>query len=1324
MKKNKIDTFCFFTMIFLFTILLPSQAHAAKIAIMEIDVYGYEMYQKMKKLNLPDTIETRMFTVQDLEKNDPANKEYLSDCTVIFVDVMIEELAEYLIENHLTKDKYVYALSMGGDPKKLMENNFLFDREISRYGMEDVVNMVRLAVNRHIDNTVTYEPPKQPEPWNRQTGLIYHPDAKTRFDTAKDYKKWNSSRKNYRAENPWIGVMFGSDALKPGLVEAADKLIRKLETEGFNVLPSVGMDQIALNGVFKGSNGKAPVKLIITFGMLFASSITDEVRQVLSDINVPVINVKQIYMDTLDQWRKSAVGYGPFEVVWAVATPEFSGAIEPTPLIGKIEISDPDTGRKLMIHDTIEETVDHLIPRLKKWIVLQNKPNSEKKVAIIYYNHGGGKQDIGAGYLNVFRSLEVILHRMKQEGYDVQNADKLTEEGLKEMVLKSGRNIGTWAPGELETMLKSADVDHVSLEEYKTWFDKLPDDFKTKVIADSGTPEDYKVMAKDGRLHFPMVKLGNIVLMPEPSRGGGNEKERIKLYHDPDHYPSHQYIAGYLWIGEKFKADAMVHLGAHATYEWLPGKQAGLSPSDPPEIMTGDIPNLYPYLVDNVGEGIQAKRRGRGVIIDHLTPPVKEADLYNEYANLHDLFHKYELAKSMGSETVPEYMKMIQDEIHQTGIDKDLRITQLNDDAMEEVHLYLHEIDDNILPYGLHTYGKPYTPESAEETVNLIMKQNPDADATRVRKDLDLSPVQEMDNFIRGLKGEYIAPGEGNDPLRNLPSIPTGRNFYGFSPNKIPSKAAWEVGKKAALQIMENQLKKDGHYPEKVGVVLWAVETTRNEGVNESTILYLMGMEPVWDATGRVTGSRVIPGPQLGRPRIDVLINPSGLYRDAFPSRLIFLDEAVQKALVQTDIENLLAKNSARIQQVLMEKGLTKEEAEMQSRFRIFTQKTGSYGNGVSGRVKASPMWESDEAVSKAFLNRDSFAVGQGRWSVPVKDAFTENLRDVDVTVHSRSSNVIGIIDNDDFFSDLGGFTLAVKHVSGKTPDTMMTMHRRKDEAMVEDVAKTIGRELRTRYFNPQWITGMKQDNYAGAREMAEFVENLWGWQVTVADAVDKTKWEQVFEVYVEDKYGQEIKAFFNQHNPWAYQSITARMLETVRKDYWQPDEKIVQKLAVEYAVNVVEKGVACCHHTCNNPMLNQMVYTIISMPGVLSPEMAEKFKLAIEKMAEKELAEQVKDQEELLKDLNNSPDTAWSEAIPDAASENKSDSEETLPDAMSKKADESVEGYKMEDVSTQDESTALTSSGVQWAATLFVLLVLGLFVWGIVRRRPLKRMP
>ncbi len=1294
-----------------FFIFLAARAQAENISILELDSNSYQVHQAIKKLALPDTITTRFFTYEDLTA-DPAAGKFIADSSVVFVNVMMPQLADYMIEENLMAGRTVYAMNAAGDPEDLGDRGYRFDSTIMDYyhnmTVPNIIGMIRLAVNRHIDSSVTFAPvEKFPE------ACIYHPDAPKKFEDVVAYKNWYAQRKGFppdtSPDNPWVGISCYANTLKEGQVEAVEKLIRRLEKEGFNVMACFGPVQIVLPQFLKPKGEPAQVDMLLAFTLKFVSCINEKVHRALAEFKGPVFDVIRPYAETIEQWRENEVGLAPLETVWAVATPEISGTIEPSVLMGKHELY--ENGRKLYVYELAPECVDWLIPRLKKWAALQRKPNADKKVAIIYYNHSQGKHNVAAAYLNVFRSLQTILARMKQEGYAIEQSDKLTEKKLKEMILTFGRNIGSWAPGELKAMIAAGDAEQVSLDEYKQWFEKLPENFKKPVLEQWGKPEECAIMTKDGRLVFPMVKLDNVVLLPEPARGWADDP--MKLYHDTTLYPHHQYIAAYLWLSEKFQADVMIHLGTHATYEWLPGKQAGLEPSDPPEIMTGDIPNLYPYIVDDVGEGIEAKRRGRGVILDHLTPPMKEADLYSEYNQLHDLFHKYEYAAANDSETAPEYRKQMQQIIEETGIAADLSITELDDEAMEEIHLYLHEIDNNSLPYGLHTYGKPYDADATDSTLGLIMKQNPEADIKKVRQDLATSPAREMDNLIRGLNGCYIPPGEGNDPLRNLAAIPTGRNFYGFSPARVPSQAAWEVGKQAARQMIENKLEKEGKYPDKVGVVLWATETIRNEGVNESTILSLMGVEPVWDATERVTGCRVIPGKELGRPRIDVLINPSGLYRDMFPNKLVYLDQAVQKAMVQTDIENFLAKNTARIKQALTASGMRKEEAERQSRFRIFTEETGSYGNGVSEMTGASSLWEEDTAVSDVYMNRVQFAVGQGQWAVPVKKAFTENLRDVDIAVHSRSTNVVGIIDTDDFFMYLGGMSLAVKNLTGQAPDTMVTMHRRKDEVMVEDVAKTIGRELRTRYLNPQWIEGMKKDNYAGARQMADFAENLWGWQVTVKDAVDDTKWQQVYEVYVEDKYGMDLKTFFNKENPWAYQSLTARMLEAVRKDYWQAPEPVTQKLAAEYALNVVEKGVTCCHHTCNNPLLNQMVINIISLPGILSPEIVEQFQLAVEKAAEQSLEEQVTERENLLKKRQESltaarreqPQAEAKPAAKQAAAEDRQDTE-------------TVEGYEMKDVDARDETSDLSTSGMQWAASAFVLLLIGLFLLGLRKKR------
>ena len=934
-------------------------------------------------------------------------------------------------------------------------------------------------------------------------------------------------------------------------------------------------------------------------------------------------------------------------------------------------------------------------------------------MAILYYNHSQGKQNVGASYLNVFRSLEFILQRMKEEGYQVTIDGQLNEDEIKDLILKCGRNIGSWAPGELERMLEDKKVIHLPVATYKEWFVGFPEAFKDNVIKQWGKVEDSSIMIKNGEFIIPGITLGNVFAMPEPSRGWGDDP--MKLYHSPTLYPHHQYIAAYLWLKNEFKADAMIHLGTHATHEWLPGKQAGLSPSCPPEVLITDIPNIYPYIVDDVGEGIQAKRRGRGVIIDHLIPAVKEAGLYHEYSQLYDMINSYNRAVSLGSQTAGGKLKKIGDLVTKMGLLKDLGITEFKEDTLEEIEHYLLEIRENFMPYGLHTFGISPEGQSLRDTVKAISKRNSQARKEEVKKGLVDSGPREIDHLIKAFEGGYIPSGEGNDPIRNSGAIPTGKNFFGFNPDKIPSPEAWDLGKKAAQQIIDKSLKDRGQYPEKVAVVLWATETIRNEGINESTILYLMGLKPKWDKTGRVTGTKVIPGRKLNRPRIDVLMNPSGLYRDLFPNMILFLDKAVQNAALQTDIENLISKHNTQIKARLVVSGMDEERAELLSKIRIFTEKPGSYGTGVSEMTGASGFWESDDEIVKVYENRVGYAFGLGKWGEEAKELFKENLKGVDVATHSISSNIYGTMDNDDVFQYLGGLSLAVKKESGKFPDTLITMQHIPDRVEVEDIARTIGRELRTRYFNPKWIEGMKKEDYAGAREMSKFVEYMWGWQVTVPSAIDKTKWKQTYDVYVEDKYGLEMKDFFNRANPWAYQSIAARMLESIRKGYWKADKKIKVKLSVDYAMSVVEKGIACCHHTCNNPILNQMVVNIISLPGIMSPEMVEKFKLAIEQTMGKALAEQVKSRKDLQKKLNEGF-TKKEQTSDQKVSKTSLDHEKEV----SKEGTESkmVEGYKMEEAKTKDDSTDLPSSGVQWFASLFIVFIIGLVIFGAKKYR------
>jgi len=1302
MKKIAVLTFIY--LMFFSTAVL-----AKGISFLVIEGDSFLVNKAIKELGPHPGFDVRFFTYSEIKKEKEV-RDFIRNSHVIIVDVMKKELSDYVLENVDLQRVKVYALRGSRNDEALKKKGFIFDREIQDYfkylSVKNVRNLVLKVAHDELDPSIRFEPPVVTPILG-----IYHPRAQSIFTSYKDYVAWYKSKGLWKGHGPWIGIPFFSSSLAEGQKNIMDYVIERLEREGFNVLACFGKDIDVLKKFFIDPMGQSRVDLIVAFSLKFYSALNDQLRSTLLNIDIPVINAVKLYSIDIDKWWKDPVGIPPMDVVWTIANPEISGAIEPTPLSGRVCVKDEDKGNVLFAGRPISQTLELLIPRIRKWLALKTNENRTKRIAILFYNHSQGKQKIGASYLNVFRSLEIILQRLEQEGYLVGDYKKISEQKIKELILTYARNVGSWVPGELEKMARAKGIIRLPITIYKKWFQQLPAPFRNGVISQWGRPEDCTIMRLGGDFIIPGVRMGNVLLMPEPVRGWGDDP--MKLYHDPTLYPHHQYVAAYLWLKNVFKADAMIHLGTHATHEWLPGKQAGLCPSCPPEVLITDIPNIYPYIVDDVGEGIQAKRRGRGVIIDHLIPAVKQSGLYHEYSRLYEMISDYTRAVSLGSSTQEERFREIAKMAKQTGILKDLNITTVDQNALERIQHYLLEIKESFMPYGLHTFGLSPQGGALDETVDAIIRNNPKADSKLVKDALINSGPAELNNLIKALNGGYIPPGEGNDPLRNIGAIPTGKNFYGFNPEKIPSPSAWALGRKAAEQIIEKKLKDKGKYPQKVAVVLWATETIRNGGINESTILYLMGLKPVWDSSGRVTGTQVIPGNELKRPRIDVLINPSGLYRDLFPNMILFLDRAVQKAAAQKDIENLISKHTSVIKKRLVSAGIPQDKAEVLSRIRIFTERPGSYGTGISEMTGNSGFWKSEEEIVNVYENRVGYAFGHGKWGEDAGLALRVNLGAVDVAVHSISSSVYGTMDNDDMFQYLGGLNLAVKRESGKAPDTFVSMNRIPGRIEVEEIARTLGRELRVRYLNPKWIEGMKKEDYAGAREMANFVEYMWGWQVTTPEAVDTTKWDQTYEVYVKDKYNLDLKEFFDKANPWAHQSITARMLEAVRKGYWKADDKVKRKLAVEYAVSVVEKGVACCDHTCNNPLLNQMVVNIISLPGVMSPEMVERFRIAIEQAMKKRLEQQVKDREALHKKLNQGFEKKDSLS---PSAETDTGEKRITGTSDSREGNRVVEGFKMKEVKRIDTETEVASSGVQWFAAIFVVLVIAMVIFGAKR--------
>ena len=1112
------------------------------------------------------------------------------------------------------------------------------------------------------------------EPVPTPKAYIFHPDSPDVFLNTTFYLEWYRNRTDhpYNESRPTIGVMtYYQDMAAP----ERTLLFRVLEGNGANVI-DIGFSGTSAIKQFFIENGSSMVDaMILTKSFRINYGDPDQGISDLEELNVPVLNGIRMYYETTEEWR-GGTGIYPTEVYMQVAMPEMDGVIEPIVV----------AGRNDTLYEPIEDQMEWLADRAIAWAELSRTPNREKKAAIIYYNHGGGKDNLGATYINVPRSLQEILDGLNESGYLVEGTVP-EERDLVDLMAHQGTNVGTWAPGELDKMVAKGNATLIPEEEYLAWFETISPERQREVIERWG-PAPGEIMVyqnENGKyLVIPKLNFGNVILAPQPTRGW--LQNSTVLYHNKDIPPHHQYIAFYFWLAQGFDADFIVHLGKHGTQEWTPGKEVGISGDDCwPGILIQDLPVIYPYIVDNIAEGSQAKRRGDAVMITHLTPPIVATGLYGNFTNLAKTAFEYgqvenaSVKEKYGEEILLQCRDLHLDEDLDVDLEEVSSDPAAFDEFVDELEHYLYDLKNEFMPYGLHTFNRPPKGESLVEMVESMLGQDFKVEVafmigyedypnpSRLDKEEELencslallsevllnetspeeacmrvlsmnvsenetllpssenltlqlekalvyasglsSCTQEMSRFVNASESEYTPPSPADDPIRDPEVLPTGRNFHSISPRNVPTPAAWEVGSALAEDLIgEYRSENNGTYPIKLAIVLWAWATT-DHGVVESEILKLVGAEPVWDSYGGVTDVRLIPLSELGRPRIDVVVVPSGLHRDLFPEKLKLIDRAIRLAAndSETDYPNYVRENAGMIRSDLLASGnYTEEDADYLSASRIFLEAAGTYGPNLDSPVSASDTWEDDSKLGNLFIDRMSYIYGDEVWGSKTvtgksyeavqTDLYRRNLAEVEAAVHHTNSNLYGFADNDDVYQYMGGIAMAVRTVTGETPSLYVTDARDKSEdGKVEPLKSFFSRELRSRYFNPKWIEGMQGQGYSGAREMDKFAEYLWGWDVTVPDLVTETMWNEVYDVYVSDKYDMGLKEFFDENNPYAYQVITARMLETSRKEYWHPTEEMKRELAEQFEESESDYGVTCCHHTCGNLFLRDYMEGIIT---------------------------------------------------------------------------------------------------------------------------------
>ena len=449
------------------------------------------------------------------------------------------------------------------------------------------------------------------------------------------------------------------------------------------------------------------------------------------------------------------------------------------------------------------------------------------------------------------------------------------------------------------------------------------------------------------------------------------------------------------------------------------------------------------------------------------------------------------------------------------------------------LHDYLHELKDRHIPDGLHVIGRPYCESQVRDTAAATLGsrgwetvQSLLAAAAEHAAALQASPQAELDGVVNALAGGYLAPSSGSDVLRNPSAAPTGRNLYSISAEQTPSEEAWRVGQQMARAILAQHVVQEGRYPRRVAVTLWGGEFIRTRGATLAQILYLMGARPQRDARGTVYDVEIIPAEELGRPRIDVVVQTSGQFRDAAASRVRLIDQAVQRIADQQDepYPNFVRENTQQAEEDLKQQGYAPREARQWATARVFgATGNASYGTGIMGLVERGDTWESEAEIAERYLaNMSGVYRGDGVWGTPAPGLFQTQLAGAEIVVQPRSSNTWG--------------PLSLDHV--------------------------------------------------------------YGWNVMQPAVIGDAMWEETFQVYIEDKHGLDLQAYFEEVHPAALQDMTAIMLETIRKGLWEPSPATVQRLAELHAELVARHGAGCSYETCGNRSLHEFLTGVLEVPG------------------------------------------------------------------------------------------------------------------------------
>ena len=903
-----------------------------------------------------------------------------------------------------------------------------------------------------------------------------------------------------------------------------DAVIAAFEAQGLAVVPAFagGLDgRPAIEAFFQGPQGPTVDALVSLtgFSLVGGPAYNDSPAAVaaLTALDVPYIAAHPLEFQTLAQWAASGSGLGPVETTMLIALPEIDGATNPTVFAGR-HGTETCTGcaRRCSGASDVRamapcpERIGALADKVARLATLRRSQVADRKVAIVLYGFPPNAGAVGtAAYLSVFESLHNPLQAMAAEGYDV--TPPATVEDLRAAVLQ-GNAAQFGQPANVAAHVGADDI-----------VARTP--WLAEVEAAWG-PAPGRIQS-DGRGVFVLgAQFGKVMVGIQPVFG--YEGDPMRLLFEKGFAPTHAFTTFYRWLREDFGADALLHFGMHGALEFMPGKQAGMGPGCWPDRLIGGLPNIYLYAANNPSEATLAKRRSNAITVTHLTPPLAQAGLYKGLLELKDSLKRWRATDPDAAE-LPELEGLIAEQA--AAVD-------LGGVAPAALWIKLLETEDALIPDGLHVLGR--RPDAAAMAGYLDILAGDDTDK-RADYAAKLAQDSEIPALLRALGGRFIAPVPGGDLIRSPDILPTGRNIHAFDPFRMPTEFALRDGAKQAQRLLEAH----PTLPRSIALVLWGSDNIKSDGGPIGQALALMGARPRFDSYGRLSGADLIPLAELGRPRIDVVMTLSGIFRDLLPLQTRMLAEAAYKAATADEPASL---NFIRAHAMAY---AAQMDVDMETAsLRVFSNAEGAYGSNVNTLVDSSAFGEEDE-LADAYEARKSFAYGRDGKAVKNAALLQKALKNVDIAYQNLESVELGVTSVDHYFDTLGGIARAVKRARGGTEETPVYIgDQTRGTGKVRSLRDQIALESRSRTLNPKFYEGMLKHGSEGVRQIEAHVTNTMGWSATTK-AVDPWVYQRLSETFVLD---EAMRRRLADLNPQASARMANRLLEASDRNYWQPD--------------------------------------------------------------------------------------------------------------------------------------------------------------------------